>query len=107
MLFSSSTLIYGSYFFPVKPKKVRTTLDRNTLSQVNSLCGAVLNLEITAIVQNPLCLSFHQKQKKKKPREGIKKGLKNGLDTTVIPQDCSTKARKQEPSWRRPWQRVA
>jgi hypothetical protein len=28
------------------------------------VCGAVLNLEITAIVQNPLCLSFHQSKKR-------------------------------------------
>jgi hypothetical protein len=72
------------------------------------LCGAVLNLEITAIVQNPLCLSFHQKQKKE--TDGIsKKGLKNGLDTTVIFTSRTVhKNAKQEPSWQhRPWQRVA
>jgi hypothetical protein len=38
------------------------------------LCGAVLNLEITAIVQNLMPLFFHQKQKKE--TEEYQKGLK-------------------------------
>jgi hypothetical protein len=64
MLFSSSTLIYGATFFPVKPKKVRTTLDRNTLCKsAMRLCGAVLNLEITAIVKNPYVCFFSSKAK--------------------------------------------
>jgi hypothetical protein len=50
------------------------------------LCGAVLNLEITAIVKKILMpLFFHQKQKK--PRNGIKKRLKkNGLTPVILRQ---------------------
>jgi hypothetical protein len=60
--FVSSTLIYGSYFFSGQ-KESTNHFRPQYVMQVSICCGAVLNLEITAIVQKFYVFLFHQKQK--------------------------------------------
>jgi hypothetical protein len=58
--------------------------------------GAVLNLEITAIVQ--ILMSFFS-SKQKRNRGISKKGFKTASSTVIFTSDVVKKTKKQEPSW--------